>query len=228
MVGQKLKKGAGWPLSRDCLSCSSIWAQPRVTTRNISSTCAKPVWSSRILVPPWGAGSRAKRTSVPIHCGGPPTQWRARTLPGTASSTRSSQAMGASGNHSWSTWPTVPLVWLRVVHQPATPSEVASVDAVSIITEPRRREILRLVWDQERSASEIASHFAISFGAVSQHLGVLRRAGLILVRPDGTRRFYRANRQALQPFSVLLEQMWTNQLDRLAELAEAAETERPR
>jgi hypothetical protein len=41
-------------------------------------------------------------------------------------------------------------------------------------------------------------------------------------------RFYRANRQALQPFSVLLEQMWTNQLDRLAELAEAAEPERPR
>jgi DNA-binding transcriptional ArsR family regulator len=102
------------------------------------------------------------------------------------------------------------------------------VDAVSIITEPRRREILRLVWDEERSASEIASHFAISFGAVSQHLGVLRRAGLILVRPDGTRRFYRANREALQ---VLLEQMWTNQLDRLAELAElaeAAEPERPR
>jgi DNA-binding transcriptional ArsR family regulator len=105
------------------------------------------------------------------------------------------------------------------------------VDAVSIITEPRRREILRLVWDEERSASDIASQFAISFGAVSQHLGVLRRAGLVLVRPDGTRRFYRANREALQPFSVLLEQMWTNQLDRLAELAEAAEAaepERPR
>jgi len=102
------------------------------------------------------------------------------------------------------------------------------VDAVSLITEPRRREILRLVWDTERSASEIASHFAISFGAVSQHLGVLRRAGLILVRPDGTRRFYRANRQALEPFAVLLEQMWTNQLERLAELAEAAEPEPPR
>ena len=54
-----------------------------------------------------------------------------------------------------------------------------------MITEPRRREILRLVWDQERSASEIASHFAISFGAVSQHLGVLRRAGLIEGRREG-------------------------------------------
>jgi DNA-binding transcriptional ArsR family regulator len=102
------------------------------------------------------------------------------------------------------------------------------MDAVSMLTQPRRREILRLVWDQERSASEIASHFAISLGAVSQHLGVLRRAGLLLVRPDGTKRFYRANRQALEPFSVLLEQMWSHQLDRLAELAEAAEPQPPR
>jgi DNA-binding transcriptional ArsR family regulator len=97
------------------------------------------------------------------------------------------------------------------------------MDAVSVIAEPRRREILRLVWEHERSASEIASHFDITFGAVSQHLGVLRRAGLILVRRDGTRRFYRANRQALEPFASLLEGMWTQQLDRLAQLAEAAE-----
>jgi DNA-binding transcriptional ArsR family regulator len=97
------------------------------------------------------------------------------------------------------------------------------MDPVSMITEPRRREILRLVWDGERSASEIASHFAITFGAVSQHLGVLRRAGLVLVRRDGTRRFYRANRQALEPFAGLLEQMWVSQLDRLADLAEATE-----
>jgi DNA-binding transcriptional ArsR family regulator len=98
------------------------------------------------------------------------------------------------------------------------------MDQVSMITEPRRREILRLVWDGERSASEIASHFStITFGAVSQHLGVLRRAGLVLVRRDGTRRFYRANRTALEPFAGLLEQMWASQLDRLAELAEATE-----
>lgn len=98
------------------------------------------------------------------------------------------------------------------------------MDAVSVIAEPRRREILRLVWDEERSASEIAAHFAdITFGAVSQHLGVLRRAGLIVVRRDGTRRFYRADRRALDPFASLLQSMWTDQLDRLAELAEAAE-----
>jgi DNA-binding transcriptional ArsR family regulator len=97
------------------------------------------------------------------------------------------------------------------------------VDAVRVIAEPRRREILRLVWDAEHTAGEIAAHFDVTFGAVSQHLGVLRQAGLVLVRRDGTRRFYRANRPALAPFTAVLEQMWAGQLDRLAELAEKQE-----
>jgi DNA-binding transcriptional ArsR family regulator len=97
------------------------------------------------------------------------------------------------------------------------------VDAVQVIAEPRRREILRLVWDAEKPASEIARHFDVTFGAVSQHLGVLRQAGMVLVRRDGTKRYYRANREALRPFAAMLEQMWAGQLDRLAELAEAAE-----
>jgi len=92
-----------------------------------------------------------------------------------------------------------------------------------VIAEPRRREILRLIWDAERQAGEIAEHFDVTFGAVSQHLGVLRRAGLVVVRRDGTRRFYRADRDALAPFAAVLEQMWGAQLDRLAILAEAAE-----
>lgn len=94
------------------------------------------------------------------------------------------------------------------------------MDAVRILAEPRRREILRLVWDGERTAGDIASAFDVTFGAVSQHLGVLRRAGLVLVRRDGTRRFYRADRDALRPFASLLEDMWSDQLDRLADLAE--------
>jgi DNA-binding transcriptional ArsR family regulator len=96
------------------------------------------------------------------------------------------------------------------------------MDAVRIVAEPRRREILRLVWDAERSAGEIADSFDVTFGAVSQHLGVLRRAGLVLVRQDGTRRFYRANKEALGPMSGWLESMWADQLDRLAALAEEA------
>jgi DNA-binding transcriptional ArsR family regulator len=98
------------------------------------------------------------------------------------------------------------------------------MDAVQIVAEPRRREILRLVWDAERSAGEIADAFDVTFGAVSQHLGVLRRAGLVLVRQDGTRRFYRANKQALGPMASWLESMWADQLDRLAALAEEEAT----
>ena len=98
------------------------------------------------------------------------------------------------------------------------------MDALRAIVEPRRREILRLVWDGERQASEIAQHFDVTFGAISQHLGVLRDAGLVLVRRDGTRRFYRADREALRPFAALLATMWAAQLDELASLAEEAET----
>ena len=105
-------------------------------------------------------------------------------------------------------------------------AKLFGVDPVRVIAEPRRREILRLVWDAERPASEIAEHFDITFGAVSQHLGVLRAAGLVVVRRDGTRRFYRANREALRPFAAMLRQMWAGQLDRLADLAEATEGRR--
>jgi DNA-binding transcriptional ArsR family regulator len=97
------------------------------------------------------------------------------------------------------------------------------MDAMRVVAEPHRREILRLVWDGERSASEIAARFELTFGAVSQHLGVLRKAGFVLVRRDGSRRFYRANREALGPLAGMLEQMWAGQLDKLAELAEAEE-----
>lgn len=92
-----------------------------------------------------------------------------------------------------------------------------------MVGEPRRRAILRLVWDAERSAGEVAAHFDVTFGAVSQHLGVLRRAGLVSVRKDGTRRMYRANREALGPLVSWLESMWAGELDLLAELAEQAE-----
>ena len=99
------------------------------------------------------------------------------------------------------------------------------MDPVRALAEPRRREILRLVWDVERPATEIAEHFDVTFSAVSQHLGVLRNAGLVLVRRDGTRRFYRADREALRPFAPMLRQMWSDRLDHLAELAERAEQE---
>ena len=95
------------------------------------------------------------------------------------------------------------------------------MDAVKVIAEPRRREILRLCWRTERTAGDLAATFDITFGAVSQHLKVLRDADLVTVRRDGTRRYYRANRAALGPLATYLESMWGTQLDRLAAIAEA-------
>jgi DNA-binding transcriptional ArsR family regulator len=99
------------------------------------------------------------------------------------------------------------------------------MDAVKVIAEPRRRELLRLCWHQECTASDLAACFNVTFGAVSQHLKVLRDAGLVTVRPDGNRRYYRANRAALGPLADYLEAMWSGHLATLADLAEAAEPE---
>ena len=97
------------------------------------------------------------------------------------------------------------------------------MDALQVVAEPRRREILRLVWDRELAAGEIARRFDVSFPAVSQHLGVLRDAGFVNIRRDGRTRLYRADRKALGPLRPMLEKMWTRSLDRLAELVEAEE-----
>jgi DNA-binding transcriptional ArsR family regulator len=99
------------------------------------------------------------------------------------------------------------------------------MDVVKVIAEPRRREILRRCWLAECSAGDLAAASDITFGAVSQHLKVLREANLVTVRREGTRRFYRANRDELGPLAAYLEQMWAGQIDRLAVLAEAAERE---
>ncbi len=89
-----------------------------------------------------------------------------------------------------------------------------------MIAEPRRREILALVWDQEMAAGEIAARFDVTFGAVSQHLGVLRDAGLVNVRRDGNRRWYSADKEQLGPLRPVLEAMWAETLDRLTETIE--------
>ncbi len=94
------------------------------------------------------------------------------------------------------------------------------MDALQVISEPRRREILRLVWTDELSAGDIASRFDVTFGAVSQHLGVLRDAGFVSARRDGNRRLYRADRERLGPLAQALEAMWSDALDRLVDAVE--------
>ncbi len=69
--------------------------------------------------------------------------------------------------------------------------------ALRAIAEPRRRRILRLVRDAEMSAGEIASHFDVTRSAVSQHLRVLKDAGLLAERRNGTRRIYRIRPEGL-------------------------------
>jgi DNA-binding transcriptional ArsR family regulator len=95
------------------------------------------------------------------------------------------------------------------------------MDALQVIGEPRRRDILRLVWDRELSSGEIASRYDVTFGAVSQHLAVLRDAGFVRVRREGNHRYYRADRERLGPLAVALEQMWASTLDRLAAAVES-------
>src|SRR5436190_21580126 len=93
----------------------------------------------------------------------------------------------------------------------------------AVVFEPRRSEILRLVWRSERTAGEVAREMPITFGAVSQHLRVLREAGLVHVRRDGQRRWYSARRERLGPLAVALEAMWGASVDRLKDLAEREE-----
>lgn len=95
------------------------------------------------------------------------------------------------------------------------------MEPLQIVAEPRRREILKLVWTDERSVGEIVERVDVTFGAVSQHLGVLREAGLVRVRKEGNRRYYRADHDRLGPLKPLLEAMWGAFLDDLAVAVES-------
>jgi DNA-binding transcriptional ArsR family regulator len=103
---------------------------------------------------------------------------------------------------------------------------------LSAIASPRRQEILRLVWTQERSAGDIRDAMPdVTFGAVSLHLKTLADAGLVQARAEGRHRFYVARRDALGPMAAMLERMWDDALWRLklaAELEQSRRGPRPR
>lgn len=92
--------------------------------------------------------------------------------------------------------------------------------ALQAIAEPRRRQILRLVWSEELPAGEIAKHFDVTRPAISQHLRVLREAGLVSERRNGTRRLYRARPEGLDEVRSFFEGLWDDGLDRLKAAAE--------
>lgn len=91
------------------------------------------------------------------------------------------------------------------------------------IAAPRRRQILSLVRDEELSAGEIASHFDVSRPAVSQHLNVLKEAGLVSERRNGTKRLYRAQPEGLAELRAFLDQFWGDRLEALKREAEREE-----
>ena len=94
-------------------------------------------------------------------------------------------------------------------------------DALRAIAEPRRRAILELVAVDELAAGEIAAHFDVNRTTISQHLTVLKDAGLVAERRDGTRRLYRARPDGLDSLRRMLEGMWASSLDVARRLVEA-------
>jgi DNA-binding transcriptional ArsR family regulator len=96
--------------------------------------------------------------------------------------------------------------------------------ALKAIAQPRRRKILTLVRDAELSAGEIAAHFEVTRPAISQHLNVLKEAGLLSERRSGTRRLYRARPEGLSELKTFLEEFWDERLDALKREAERKES----
>ena len=92
--------------------------------------------------------------------------------------------------------------------------------AFSALAEPRRRAMLLLVRDEPRSVNEIAEHFDITQQAVSQHLKVLRDAGLVAVKPEGQRRLYVVRPEGLESLERFLAELWPAGLERLKRAVE--------
>jgi DNA-binding transcriptional ArsR family regulator len=102
------------------------------------------------------------------------------------------------------------------------------VEPLQVIAAPRRLRILELVWEDELAAGDIAAQFDVSWSAVSQHLSVLKSAGFVLERRDGTRRLYRADKAALGPLRSVVEEHWRRGLARVKDLAEAEQRAKDR
>jgi len=103
-----------------------------------------------------------------------------------------------------------------------------ALEPLQVIAAPRRLRILELVWDQELSAGDIAAQCDVSWSAVSQHLRVLKDAGFVVERREGTSRIYRADKAALGSLRSAVEDYWRRSLGRVKDLAEAEQREMDR
>ena len=93
-------------------------------------------------------------------------------------------------------------------------------EPIRVLAHPGRRAMRRLVWDAERPASDLADAAGLSRAATSQHLRLLRDAGLVTVRVDGNRRLYRADLDRVAEVASFLEEFWASPLARLKAAAE--------
>jgi DNA-binding transcriptional ArsR family regulator len=96
-------------------------------------------------------------------------------------------------------------------------SEFDAQAALRALADPRRRQMLELVWERERSPSDLARHCQLSRPATSQHLKVLREADLVSTRLEGNRRFYRVQAGRLAELRAMLDQFWGSRLASLRE-----------
>ena len=102
-------------------------------------------------------------------------------------------------------------------------------DAYNAVAEPRRREILTYLAQQERPVGEIAANLGLRQPSVSKHLRVLRNVGLVHMRCDGRQKLYRTNAEAIRPlheWTATFERYWANQLSRIKERAETKSKEK--
>lgn len=101
-------------------------------------------------------------------------------------------------------------------------------ESIRAFAHPGRRAMLELVWDAERPSSDLADHAGLSKSATSQHLKLLRDAGLVTVRVDGNRRLYRADLERVAEVAGFLDEFWAAPLARLKATAESSTTTQAR
>jgi DNA-binding transcriptional ArsR family regulator len=110
----------------------------------------------------------------------------------------------------------------------STPDDGDSTDAVlRALADQHRRQILRLVRGGELAAGQIAAHFDATQQAISHHLQVLARAGLLSERRDGARRLYALDPQGLDPVREMLSELWPAALERLKHVVEQDQKQQP-
>jgi len=94
-------------------------------------------------------------------------------------------------------------------------------DLVAAVAEPNRRRLLQLLGHGEQAVTALASNFTVSRSAISQHLGVLTQAGLVVSRRDGRFQYYRLKPEGMAALRAELASFWTLELDQLVSDARA-------